>query len=38
MQYYTYIKVMQLNAKEPVNVFHHYKVSRIVDGDGFFCL
>lgn len=27
---------MQLSAKQPINVYHHYKVSKIVDGDGVF--
>ncbi|HQV79231.1 MAG TPA: thermonuclease family protein [Chitinophagales bacterium] len=26
-----------IEAKEPINVFTHYKVSRVVDGDGLFC-
>jgi micrococcal nuclease len=26
-----------LYAKEPINVFTHYKVSKVVDGDGLFC-
>ncbi len=28
---------MYIDAKEPINVFTHYKVSKVVDGDGLFC-
>ena len=28
---------MYFEAKEPINVFTHYKVSKVVDGDGLFC-
>ncbi len=28
---------MYIEAKEPINVFTHYKVSRVVDGDGLYC-
>ena len=29
--------LMYIEAKEPINVFTHYKVSKVVDGDGLFC-
>lgn len=28
---------MYFDAKEPINVYTHYKVSKVVDGDGLFC-
>ena len=28
---------MYFEAKEPINVFTHYKVSKVVDGDGIYC-
>lgn len=28
---------MYIEAKEPINVFTHYKVSKVVDGDGLYC-
>ena len=28
---------MYIDAKEPINVFTHYKVSKVVDGDGIYC-
>jgi micrococcal nuclease len=28
---------MNIEAKEPTNMFTHYKVSKVVDGDGLYC-
>ena len=28
---------MYIDAKEPTNLFTHYKVSKVVDGDGLYC-
>ena len=29
--------MLNIDAKEPTNLFTHYKVSKVVDGDGLYC-